>query len=663
MYVNGEKKGTVTQNGTAAAVQSISVTSEANDAIRLGDYVQMGTYDTNGDGTAEPILWRCVAFEKATGNVIDSTDTVTAYQDGYLPLMLADSAICNKAFDAAGSVKTGSHGRNTSGNFSRLTQGSNYWGDSNIRDWLKSEDDTVTYTCGNTPSYSSEKGFLTNFSTDEKNVIKSVEQKCIISKVDFEALPTGQKDGEEAYEAENTWKVANILTNYNDAYSEQLTDRVFLPDTRQCYNVLKNEDVLGSGYHNNRGDGNGYWLRTPGTTTWGVGPSMVYMYRDAYIIDNHGAYSHSAGVGNPWCVRPAFFLDTAASFPYGNGEKTTPYSFTEPEPHKHPVCGTGTCTDPNHTSHEDITWTAWESDNSLPTEEGNYYLTKDVVAASQFKPNGIKLCLNGHTVNFNAGDVQTTYIQTNCTFDLCDCVGNGKLLSPEAAVDRNIVDNSGTFNMYGGELSGKTSSTASGIGVSNAGTFNMYGGKITDNHTASGGGGGVRNYADSSVFNMYGGEISGNTARTGGGVHIFKGSFNMLGGKINGNEASASGGGIFADDAAASVVIKGEVSNNKSTSSASYGGGICTNAAVRIIDAKITGNTAKYGGGVCGFFSKNPIITVGGKTVISQNTVTDTDTASNLMVFAADKIAVDNDTPIAEGADIGVSYYYSANKK
>lgn len=324
--------------------------------------------------------------------------------------------------------------------------------------------------------------------------------------------------------------------------------------------------------------------------------------------------------------------------------------------HTHPVCGTGACTDPKHASHEDITWTAWESDNSLPTEAGNYYLTTDVVSTSQFRPDGIRLCLNNHTINYNAGDIQTTYIQTGCTFDLCDCGENGKLLSPEEAKDRNTVSNHGTFNMYGGTLSGKTSSGAQGLGVSNAGTFNMYGGKITDNHTESGTGGGVNNYEDSSVFNMYGGEISGNTANAGGGVGIFKGSFYMYGGKITGNEATLYGGGIDISDTAANVVIKGEVSKNKSES---YGGGICTNAAAKIIDAKITGNTAPYSGGVCEFFTKYPIITIGGNTVISGNTKTDGETPDNLMVFDASKIAVDNVTPLTEGAQIGVSYYWT----
>ncbi len=115
----------------------------------------MGNFNINGDGTDEPILWRCVAFEKisgydANGNPItDSTDTVTEYRDGYLPLMLADKEICQRAYDKEGQITIGSHGRGRE----RTGGGSNYWGDSNIRDWLNSSagHGEVEYTCGNTP--------------------------------------------------------------------------------------------------------------------------------------------------------------------------------------------------------------------------------------------------------------------------------------------------------------------------------------------------------------------------------------------------------------------------------------------------------------------------------------------------------------------------------
>ena len=97
------------QNLINVYVNDNSLSNEST--IKLGDYVQMGNY------LGEPILWRCVSFEKISGYdsngnpIIDSTDTVTEYKDGYLPLMLSDKVICMKPFDASGGNSAGSHGK------------------------------------------------------------------------------------------------------------------------------------------------------------------------------------------------------------------------------------------------------------------------------------------------------------------------------------------------------------------------------------------------------------------------------------------------------------------------------------------------------------------------------------------------------------------------
>lgn len=158
-------------------------------------------------------------------------------------------------------------------------------------------------------------------------------------------MAADKRYGNASYENGSSTSIANILSNYGNAYSEKLTDSVFLPDTQQVYNVMQNETALGSGYHNNRGDGHGYWLRTPGTTAFGTQKT----YRSSYTIAD-GNYSNSAGVSNAWSVRPAFFLNTAVSFPYGDGAKDTPYSFNAP-PHKHDMsveCGNDNAVDFDH---------------------------------------------------------------------------------------------------------------------------------------------------------------------------------------------------------------------------------------------------------------------------------------------------------------------------
>lgn len=115
-------------------------------SIEIGNYVKMGQY--NGID----ILWR----------VVDIDDNG--------PLLITDSVLPGaKEYDAPGTG--GSHDRNNVSPSTgkdglletRIVKGSDYWSDSNIRDWLNSDASAVTFTCGNAPSYVSEKGFLNGF--------------------------------------------------------------------------------------------------------------------------------------------------------------------------------------------------------------------------------------------------------------------------------------------------------------------------------------------------------------------------------------------------------------------------------------------------------------------------------------------------------------------
>lgn len=329
-------------------------------AIQIGNYVQMGTYyDT-------PILWRCVAFEKITGYdtngnpITDSTDTVTTYQDGYLPLMISDKILCLKAFDAKTSVNTeaGSHSRSTQ----RTTAGtgataataysatacSSYWADSNIRCWLNSDAaaGNVEWLCGNPPSgssvgvkynaYDQEAGFLTSFSNDEKAAIKTVTQKSILIECDRNAVEnvTGTEPFASSGEV-NT--ISNISGNYANAYSELVTDTMFLPDVQQISNLYANNAILGNGYHRALISGGAYdnclskesatacqnqspwhyWLRTPSDNDSNTNPYSVYSITGGFggIVASDGLYG----------VRPAFYLNTAAALA-GSGTAETPYT-------------------------------------------------------------------------------------------------------------------------------------------------------------------------------------------------------------------------------------------------------------------------------------------------------------------------------------------------
>lgn len=131
--------------------------------------------------------------------------------------------------------------------------------------------------------------------------------------------------------------------------------------------------------------------------------------------------------------------------------------------------------------HNDVTFTAWTATDSLPTDAGNYYLTKDVTLSATWNvPSGTTtLCLNGKTISAegNANNSSqlilidyTGDIENGRTWNLYDCAGGGQITSGS----RCCVGNGATFYMYGGKITGGIN-----YGVENAGAFYMYGGEIS----------------------------------------------------------------------------------------------------------------------------------------------------------------------------------------
>ena len=328
----------------------------AETTIKVGDYVQMGTY------LGEPIIWRCVSFEKILGYdengnpIMDATNSSTEYKEGYLPLMFSDKILCFKAFDASGNDTSGSHGWGMRPE-ERQENGSNYWGDSNIRCWLNSNDENVVWACGNPPlldkihttykcdEYINESGFLTNFSSEELNFMQTVNQKQILSDEEY-----GMDDTAHLYDS----NIKRVVTNYQEAYSERLVDTMFLLDIQQIHNVYNSEKLLGTGYwrceasdalkrdYKNRFDTElnrtlyAAWLRTPG---------YRYVFDESDFVRFIGNGSDYQDIGCAWAkasygIRPAFFLAENTSFATGNGTKTNPYTIrggtapapTTPEP-------------------------------------------------------------------------------------------------------------------------------------------------------------------------------------------------------------------------------------------------------------------------------------------------------------------------------------------
>lgn len=275
----------------------------------MGDYVKMGEWNE------VPMMWRCVDI------------------DGNGPLMVAVSVLPAKAFDEPGSKTDNgsSHSRDYEDNTRKAT-GSNYWGDSNLRAWLNSEAAAgkVEYPCGNPPSYSGEAGFLTNFTSDELNTIKEVDQKQVLSEADENLRTSGNTRfnpiNYDAYTGKATsitfsfqdGMVSNydydaILSNYDQSYSQNVKDRMFLLDIKQFYNMYKNESILGGKFYYPGGD---YWLRTP----YAAESDRLLTIS---IYDYFSGWSpNKTTVG----VRPAFYLNKNVTYKYGSGTEKDPYA-------------------------------------------------------------------------------------------------------------------------------------------------------------------------------------------------------------------------------------------------------------------------------------------------------------------------------------------------
>ena len=295
----------------------------------------------------------------------------------------------------------------------------------------------------------------------------------------------------------------------------------------------------------------------------------------------------------------------------------------------HPVCGK-VC---NHMDsegkpkHPDVTWKPWSNATKLPND-GYYYLTVDVTLTSTWtfgSSTTVALDLNGRTVSINTGN---NTIESCGIVTLTDCRGGGKIThGSQKGLGVHVYG--GTFDMYGGSITGNSSQMGGGVYVSGGGTFNLYGGSISGNR-ASTYGGGV--YVKDGTFNMYGGSIDNNySAIYGGGVGMGGGTFNMEGGSISDNRATGGyggygggvgmkggtfnmkggridknkaphNGGVYVGGGEFNMSGTASIFGNEATESAGYnsqGGGVRVDKGMfNMSGGSITGNDGGDGGGV-----------------------------------------------------------------
>ena len=257
-----------------------------------------------------------------------------------------------------------------------------------------------------------------------------------------------------------------------------------------------------------------------------------------------------------------------------------------------------------------------QDDGDWNLTDGNYYLKDDITVEYAIAISGdVTICLNGRTLESKGKNMPVFRVEGGSTLTLTDCSGNaGKVKHTSDGSGSGVkVENGGTFNMYGGTITGNTASHGGGVYVDGTGsTFTMNGGTISGNEAtgSSGTSGGVY-VSNNGTFTMNGGTISGNTAgSTDGGVGVYRGTgpakFEMNGGEITGNTAATNGGvGVYGRDSAF-IMNGGTISDNTATNN---GGGVYVGVSGSGSDsvkgtftmngsASVSGNTAKNGGGV-----------------------------------------------------------------
>lgn len=282
--------------------------------LNMGSYLVFGKYDS------EPILWRIIDIDME-GN----------------PLILSDRIITTKAYDSAGK-------KHTNQSLNREEYGSNLWRDSNLRQWLNSKEEIISWI-QNPPSsenlssgmfpYDNEKGFLANgnFTEKERNMILKTTYNTSLSIYDENVKDDGTYNP--------NFHISNIEKGAlpdDDGLYQSLSDYIYILSMRELREyVYLRSNILGSDYYvgkatkrlsdvmSSKGNINWipqYWMRLPNLNTDNlvgvIGPKLEKFENNNIFI----AISNGGDIG----VRPACRLNLEdLDISNGNGTLTRPY--------------------------------------------------------------------------------------------------------------------------------------------------------------------------------------------------------------------------------------------------------------------------------------------------------------------------------------------------
>jgi hypothetical protein len=271
----------------------IKMDDTSKNEVRLGEYVLFAKYD------GEPILWRVIDIRKKRGEMTLWSDRILTF----------------KAFDANGDFHKDED---------RMKFGSNYYRDSNLRQWLNSNETEIDWLQnrpikeqleeGKNP-YNDEPGFLSdaNFSDYDRSLIVPRKHEVLLAKTDI-----AKKEGGKEEHLLNT-KFEKIMMNYDLSWYETLEDKVFLLSIRDLTKFIYDRSpILGEDYYKTTPTEKAiatrkmdesqdvsadkywhYWLRTPETSN----AINVRAVNNLGYVYSESAYDGSKG------VRPGIMMD------------------------------------------------------------------------------------------------------------------------------------------------------------------------------------------------------------------------------------------------------------------------------------------------------------------------------------------------------------------
>lgn len=276
-----EEETSVTVSESETAAENLNTAAPAGEIpqAELGDSFIMGEY------LGEPIKWRIIQIS----------------DDGKTAVVIADKILTFKAFDAAEGGKYNSYGGENywnvppwemTGEIERLVRGDNRWELSNLRTWLNSDKDNVTYTDTEPSSramselkngYNTEPGFLKSFKKSELGAILTTE------------VNTGGTVTEDRVYLLSRDELS-LLDEADVSVYALSTQSAVDQDQSGWFSLNVNEYKVRDHY---------WWLREPNTDT----ASEVYIVNNSYTGER--IFSHNVGLEG-YGVRPVMTVDLTA---------------------------------------------------------------------------------------------------------------------------------------------------------------------------------------------------------------------------------------------------------------------------------------------------------------------------------------------------------------